>query len=497
MNSRVPRPVLAASVFALVSTLASAQTPTAEPAPAPPKGLAEFEGHYEYRDGATLFMVKRGERLVAILGESPYVLRPAGTDAFTNPTGTPIPFLRDANGRIAAFQESGDTFKRLSSRVPAAARLLLEPRPAGPDGLPAVYRYDRPPRLPDGIPTGVAGPDSLSPALAERLVNGVIDGTYPDVRSLLVYYKGSLLLEEYFYGYDRSRPHQMRSFTKSVIAILAGIAVDQGLLRADEPVLARLGYSDYGNHDPRKAKITLIDLLSNQSGLACNEYDRGSPGNEVKLFETPDWTRAFVDLPMVSDPGTEGRYCSGGFFTAGRIIERVAGTPLPEFAQKVLFGPLGIRRDDWKWYFALERSERGEFGQIYLRPRDMLKLGLLLQRRGEWEGRRVVSASWIDASTARQSRIGDSDYGLGIWHRWYGVPTPAGDTRVDTIMLSGNGGQKVYLVPSLDLIVVSTGVAFFVESPLNDMLAGVLLPALLGQHRADRSVESSSRDHRS
>ena len=100
MNSRVARPFLAASVLALLSTLAPAQTPTAQPAPAPPNDLAEFEGHYEYRDGATLFMVMHGKGLVAILGESPYVLRPAGTDTFTNPTGTPIPFLRERRGAL-------------------------------------------------------------------------------------------------------------------------------------------------------------------------------------------------------------------------------------------------------------------------------------------------------------------------------------------------------------------------------------------------------------
>ncbi len=94
--------------------------------------------------------------------------------------------------------------------------------------------------------------------------------------------------------------------------------------------------------------------------------------------------------------------------------------------------------------FTLDRSQRNEFGQIYLRPRDMLKLGILIQRRGEWEGHRVVSAAWIDAAVTRQSRVDDSDYGLGIWHRWYQVQTPAGGRRVDTIMLSGNGGQKVY-----------------------------------------------------
>ena len=313
------------------------------------RNLAEFEGHYEYRDGATLFMVASGERLVAIIGEAKYALRAAGTDTFTNPSGQPIPFLRDANGRIMAFKESDDTFARLSSSVPAATRRLLEPRPLGPDGLPVVYRYEPPARLPDGIRTGDAGPDTLPPQVAERLVNGVIDGTYPDVRSILVYRKGALLLEEYFYGYDRNRPHQMRSLTKSVISLLAGAAVDRGLLRADEPVLARLGYSAYKNPDPRKAKVTLIDLLSNQSGFACNDRDSDSPGNEVKLYETPDWAKAFVDLPMVADPGTVGRYCSGGFFTTGRIIERVAGKPLPEFAQEVLFEPLGIRPADWKW----------------------------------------------------------------------------------------------------------------------------------------------------
>jgi CubicO group peptidase (beta-lactamase class C family) len=345
--------------------------------------------------------------------------------------------------------------------------------------LPAVYRYVSPPRLSDGIRVGEAGPATLPLEVAEQLVNGVITNTYADVRSILVYRKGALLLEEYFYGFDRHRPHGMRSFTKSVISLLAGAAIDRGLLRSDEPALARLGYSTVRNPDPRKARVTLTHLLSNQSGLACNEYDRNSPGNEVQLYETSDWVEAFVDLPMVADPGTIAHYCSGGFLAVGRMIERATGKPLPDFADEVLFKPLGIARADWKWNFTLDRSQRNEFGQIYLRPRDMLKLGILIQDRGKWQDRRVVSASWIDAAIARQSRIDDSDYGLGIWHRWYNVQTPAGDRRADTIMLSGNGGQKVYIVPSLDLIVVSTGTAFFVDSPMNDMMARVLLPALM------------------
>jgi CubicO group peptidase (beta-lactamase class C family) len=444
------------------------------------RALWEFEGVYDYRDSATVIMVASSKGLVAVIGEAKYPLRAVAADTFANGAGDRIPFLRGSDGRVVAFQERGDTFARRTPTVPTMTRQMLIARPQKPDGQPPTYAYVPPPDLADGIRVGEARTGTLPRAVAEQIVNGIITGAYPEIRAIAVHHKGSLVLEEYFYGYDRDRPHQMRSLTKSVISLLAGAAVDRGLLRADEPVLARLGYASVRNPDARKARITLTHLLSNQSGLACDDRDGASPGNEVKLYETADWARALVDLPMVADPGTIGRYCSFGFMTVGRMIERAAGQPLAEFAHEVLFQPLGIARDDWRWTFVLDRSQRNEFGQIYLRPRDMLKLGLLIHLRGEWQGRRVISAQWIDAATAKQSRVDDSDYGLGIWHRWYGVQTASGTRRVDTIMLSGNGGQKVYLVPSLDLIVVFTGGAFNTESPTNELMARVLLPVLLG-----------------
>ena len=138
-----------------------------------------------------------------------------------------------------------------------------------------------------------------------------------------------------------------------------------------------------------------------------------------------------------------------------------------------------MRPTDWKWDFSLDLSGRNEFGQVHLRPRDMLKLGLLIQQRGEWSGRRMLPAWWVEAAVARQTQVDDSDYGLGIWHRFYRVTTATGERRVDTVMLSGNGGQKVYLVPSLDLVVVFTGGSFNAESPVNAMMTQILLPAML------------------
>jgi CubicO group peptidase (beta-lactamase class C family) len=477
------RHLLAATLLvSLASTRLQAQT-SAETQLRARQSLAELEGVYRYRDGGSLVMVADGERLVAIIGEAKYPLRAFAADTFANPSGDLIPFVRDTAGFIVAFKEYGDSFARLATVVGAETRQLLVPRPAL-DGRALRYRCTAPPALTDGIRVAGMGPETLSCAVATQVVNGVLDGTYPDVRAIAVHHNGALVLEEYFYGFERDRPHQMRSLTKSIISLLAGVAVDRGLLRANEPVVARLGYSSIANPDPRKDQITLSDLLSNQSGLACDDHDRASPGNEVKLYAAADWPKAFVDLPAVAEPGRTGRYCSFGFITAGRIIELAAGKPLAEFAQEVLFGPLGISPTQWRWTFVLDHSQRNEFAQIYLRPRDMLKLGLLIHQRGVWQGRRVVSESWIDAAVARQSRVDDSDYGLGIWHRWYAVPTANGTQRVETIMLSGNGGQKIYIVPALELVVVFTGGAFNVESPTNRIMARVLLPALLDTRAA-------------
>ena len=317
------------------------------------QNLTEFEGRYEYRDGGTLFIVSGGQRLTAIIGESKYPLRSTGVDTFANSGGDPIPFLHDNSGQIVALKENGVRFARLSPSVPEATRVLLEPRKRAGGGGAVAYRYTQPAKLSDGIRTGEAVSGTLPPAVAETLVNGVINGAHPDVRSILVYRNGALLLEEYFYGYNRERPHQMRSLTKSVISLLAGAAVDRGLLRADAPILARLGYPVYGNPDPRKAQVTLTHLLSNQSGLACNDPDSASIGNELRLYESEDWAKAFVDLPMIADPGSAGLYCSGGIITAGRIVERAAGKPLSEFAHEVLLARLGIQRTDWRWNFVL------------------------------------------------------------------------------------------------------------------------------------------------
>src|SRR5262245_11564791 len=121
------------------------------------QNLTEYEGRYEYRDGGEVVMVASGERLIAVIGEAKYPLHAASSDTFRNPGGDPIPFRRDTNSRVVAFQEKGDSFKRLSSSVPVDVRLLLEPRPKI-DGRTIAYLYKEPAKLPDGIPVSVPQP---------------------------------------------------------------------------------------------------------------------------------------------------------------------------------------------------------------------------------------------------------------------------------------------------------------------------------------------------
>ena len=330
----------------------------------------------------------------------------------------------------------------------------------------------------------------LGVATANAIVRGILDGTFKDVHSVLLYQHGNLVMEEYFYGYNVQRAHQLRSATKSVVSALAGIAIDRGALTGvDERVLPQMSYSRYANPDPRKAAVTLGDFLSMSSGLDCNDHSSTSPGRETEIYGRPDWVKAILDLPMINDPGDKAYYCSGGVAVVGRLIENAVHMPLPEFAQANLFGPLGISRADWTWNYDLTNADK-EFSQIHLRPRDMLKFGILFADGGRWHGRQAISTSWVHSALSEHSHVDNVSYGYFWWRPWLNVETPGGSRHVDLVSAQGNGGQKIYLVPQYDLVAVFTGGGYNAEStPPNTIMVKIILPALIASR--SRSKEAS------
>jgi CubicO group peptidase (beta-lactamase class C family) len=445
--------------------------------------LRDFVGTYALGPKATIELVA-GNELYAILDEAKYLLRRVGSDAFLNGGGDTITFPRNASGRVTGYVERGVLHRKLRSTVRNASAALAFPRAArGPNTEPYHYRVPR--NRGDGIPVADISTTDIDTATAERIIRSVLDGTYSNVHSILLFQRGKLVLEEYFYGYHADRTQQLRSATKSVVSVLAGIAIDRGAIaHADVPVVPLLPYASFANPDPRKAQITLARLLSMSSGLSCNDYDSKSPGNETTLYESPDWVKATLDLPMEADPGSVAHYCSGGVGVVGRTVERAVGMRLPDFAHVQLFSRLGIARSAWRWNYTLTNANR-EYSQIHLRPRDMLKIGMLFADRGLWHGQRVLSEAWVAASLAEHSRIDGTGYGYFWWRPWLNVETPSGPQRVTYSAAQGNGGQKIYLIPELDLIAVFTGSDYNSGgSPPNKIMARIVLPRLLEARRS-------------
>ena len=442
------------------------------------KQLTDYVGTYADAPGHPVEIVA-GDGLFAVVDEGKYPLRPTGVDQFSTISGQVVSFPRDANGVVTGYMQDGSFHPRVSSTITIEAAALARPRPKGKDS-PADYHYHPPADLHDGIAIGDIAQSDLGVSTANSIVRGILDGTYPDVDSVLLFQHGKLVLEEYFYGYNARRPHQLRSATKSIVGALAGIAIDRGAVAgAQEPVLPHMSYSSYENPDPRKAAITVGDFLSMSSGLDCNDHSATSPGRETVIDDKPDWVKATLDLPLINPPGTKAYYCSGGVAVVGRLIENAVHMHLPEFAQANLFGPLGISQTDWKWNYDLTNADK-EFAQIYMRPRDMLKLGILYSNGGRWRGRQVISESWVRTSLAEHSHVDNVSYGYFWWRRWLEVETPAGPQRVDLIAAQGNGGQKIYLAPQYGLVAVFTAGGYNAEStPPNTIMAKIILPALM------------------
>ena len=188
---------------------------------------------------------------------------------------------------------------------------------------------------------------------------------------------------------------------------------------------------------------------------------------------SPDWVQFILDLPMVEPPGKTGRYCTGGVILLGRIVEKASGKRLPDFAAENLFGKLGIT--NYRWNFKPDSSSFDDVCQLHMRPRDMAKLGLLYMNEGQWKGRQIISREWVKASLSKHSVVRGTDYGYLWWRQWLGV----NGTRMDGVAAKGNGGQRIYLWPSLDLLVVITGGSYNEQSPSDEIQIKYILPAAM------------------
>lgn len=358
----------------------------------------------------------------------------------------------------------------LTHRAPAQAAGFF-PRPPGEPG----YMYRRPPATGDGWATASARDVGMDEAVLARLVQRLISAD-PSARrpalihSVLVARRGKLVLEEYFFGFDRDRPHDMRSVGKTFASVMLGAAMKQGAPLAPEtPVYGLLaGMGPFANSDPRKSWITVAHLMTHTSGLACDDNDDASPGNEGTMQtqrQQPDWWKYTLDLPVAHDPGSRYAYCSANMNLVGAVLTTATGTWLPELFERTVARPLQFGPHHWN---LMPTGEGYLGGGAFLRPRDLLKIGQAYLDGGVWQGRRLVDASWVTRSTSPYVEISEATTGLdsrrfpefynkGVdGYAWHLSELRSGERTYREYGASGNGGQLLIVLPELDLAIVFT-----------------------------------------
>ncbi|MEV8504587.1 serine hydrolase [Actinoplanes sp. NPDC051475] len=243
--------------------------------------------------------------------------------------------------------------------------------------------------------------------------------------------------------------HDLRSATKSVTGLLYGIALGEGLVPPPaEPLLPRFPqYPDLAT-DPGRAALTVEHALTMSLGLEWSEdLPYTSPANaEIAMELAPDRYRYILQRPILERPGSRWTYCGGATALLGRLITDGTGQTLSQYAQTTLFAPLGI--GGFEWMSGADGVASAASG-LRMAPRDLARIGELVLAEGVWDDQRIVPAAWIREMTQpRLQTKWDAQYG----YHWY--IESIGDHRVLTA--NGNGGQRLFILPDLNLTVAIT-----------------------------------------
>lgn len=269
--------------------------------------------------------------------------------------------------------------------------------------------------------------------------------TSNDIRSVLVIRHGHLVLEAYKPPYDKSTEISIKSSCKSVISALTGIAIREGYIKGIDQTVAEIFPEQFEDvDDQRKKDITLKHLLTMESGLLSTEAD----GDMTPWTKSRDWVKYVIDLPLKSTPGDFFEYSTGLSHIMSAIITKTSGVSTYEFADKYLFGPMGIKITNWV------QDPNGIYiggADLDMKPLDMAKFGYLYLHNGVWNGQQLIPKEWVEESTINQQkkRIDTHAYYAPKYGYFWWV------TEND-YQAQGWGGQSIIVNPKLDMVVVFT-----------------------------------------
>ena len=291
-----------------------------------------------------------------------------------------------------------------------------------------------------------------------RLIKSINTTPPNDFRGIVVIKNNNLVVEEYFNTYWRETIHDIRSAGKSVTALLLGIAIDKGLVKSTEQSIYDF-FPSAKFDQPKKdghQEIKIKHLLAMSSGLSADDDDNNSPGGTGNWITANHWVNFATSLPMIFKSGEKFVYNDICPMLVGALIEETSGKKLADFAKENLFTPLGIR--EYYWYTALNGST-APMGNLYLTTLDFAKLGQLVINKGNWQGKQVISSTWINEMLTKQLAF-DDGVANGYGYFWWRATRQVNGKKYECIYASGNGGNVLFIVPTENLVVSLTSSAY-------------------------------------
>lgn len=351
------------------------------------------------------------------------------------------------------------------------------------------YFYTQPVQLNDGLTSGHLLQANLDTALLQQLMVKITQPGYRDLHSLLIYKDDRLVLEEYYFGnndsinfeggvtrdrspapiwWTRTEKHYVASVNKAITATLTGIALDQKGIATSAYLKDYLPtYQAYFNGNPNKSGVTFHHALNMMLGY---QWDEWGSNDLVQLWKSDDFA-AFLFNRINRGPGTTWVYNSASPNVLIKCLDEMLEKPVREWADDAFFGKLGI--SDYKWQSQPDGYPEGA-ARMYLRPRDMLKIGVTYLNDGIWDGEQVIPADWVARCHQPQATPDAGIYSHGFWiRRLNGITYLSAD---------GDGGNYINIFPAQNMVIVITQ-GNYLQWPLyvnqaNDMMGKFILPAV-------------------
>jgi CubicO group peptidase (beta-lactamase class C family) len=321
------------------------------------------------------------------------------------------------------------------------------------------YAYRPPPATGDGWKMGTLVEVGLDPAPIEEFIRMAMAEPRSvedlDLHGVLIARHGKLVLEEYFHGYHRAKPHDTRSAGKTLAAMLVGAQMQKGAKIS--PATRVYDLLPGVETDERKRGMTVAHLLTMSSGYDCDDWDGSRPGSEDKILdERPDddYYRYTLRLPMEMAPGTQAVYCSINPNLVGAVLREATGRSVLRLFDETIARPLQFDR----YYIGLQPTGEAYLGGgARLLPRDFMKFGQVMLDGGTWNGVRILPREYAKSAGSPLVTLRNQPAGMRYGYTWWTIDYPYQGRTITAYFASGNGGQVVVVVPEADMVIACFG----------------------------------------